>query len=54
MEDDFFWTLENWVCVQLEWEAPLLFGLENKLSQCLEKGLSIELATRLGENLVKK
>lgn len=54
MEASFFWTLENWACVQLEWEAPLLFGLENKLSQCLEKGLSTELATGLRESLVKK
>lgn len=40
--------------MQLDWEAPLLFGLENKLSQCLEKGLSMELATGLWESLAKK
>lgn len=37
--------------MQLDWEAPLLFGLESKLSECLEKGLSVELATGLGEAL---
>lgn len=54
MEESIFWTLANWASVQLEWEASLLFGLENKLSQCLEKGLSIELAVGSGKSLVKK
>lgn len=51
MEESIFWTLEIWASIQLEREAPLLFGLENKLSLCLEKGLSIELAVGSGKAL---
>lgn len=51
MEESIFWTLELWASVQLEQEALLLFGLENKLSQCLEKGLSTKLAVGSGKAL---
>lgn len=51
MEESAFWTLETWATVQLEWEAPLWFGLENQLSPCLEKGLSIGLAVGSGKAL---
>jgi hypothetical protein len=54
MEESFFWILEIWASVQLERETLFLFGLENKLSQCLEKGLNHRTGCRLRESLVKK
>lgn len=51
MEEGIFWTLELWASVQLEREVLLLFDLENKLSQRLEKGLSIKLAVGSGKAL---